>query len=227
MTKFNLHSKQTLESSAKRSKPRRRPSLNQIIVCSGLVLCLLFLAVPLWMGLAVKGRQISNADDIPKAECIMVLGARVYKDRPSHMLEGRLEAAISLYFKQKAPQILVSGGGAGTDFDEAIVMRRYLISRGVPTESIIMDHAGINTYQSCYNATFKFGYKKILIATTEYHMQRSLFLATKLGLDCYGYASPDKLAYGMPFNYGREALAKLKAIYNIYLHAPISAVQTD
>ena len=56
--------------------------------------------------------QIIDNDDYSKlddVDCILVLGAAIWKDKPSPMLQDRLLDAIALYKKGAAPKIIMSG----------------------------------------------------------------------------------------------------------------------
>lgn len=131
-----------------------------------------------------------NTDDVPVADAILVLGARVYSDgRLSLMLYDRLIAAQELYEKKKAPKLIVSGDHGQIEYDEVNAMKDFLIEQGIPSEDIFMDHAGFSTYESMYRARDIFKVKKIIIVTQEFHLTRAVFIARELGLEAYGVAS--------------------------------------
>lgn len=138
----------------------------------------------------VGSKYITSADDVPVADAILVLGARVYPDgRLSLMLKDRLIAAQELYEKNKAPKIIVSGDHGQKEYDEVNAMKDFLIEQGIPGEDIFMDHAGFSTYESMYRARDIFKVKKIIIVTQEFHLTRAIFIADELGLEAHGVAS--------------------------------------
>jgi len=56
--------------------------------------------------------------------------------------QQRLDLAVADFEKRRAPYILVSGGSvhpSGTPYNEALMMRDYLMSRGVPLDRILVD----------------------------------------------------------------------------------------
>ena len=118
--------------------------------------------------------QIINTKDLNDVDCIIVLGAGVWGDNPSPMLEDRLLKGIELYNKGVAPKIIMSGDHGQKEYDEVNIMKEYAINEGVPSEDVFMDHAGFSTYESIYRAKEIFGVKKVVIVTQEYHLYRAI-----------------------------------------------------
>jgi hypothetical protein len=60
--------------------------------------------------LSTKDRILQPEEvTVPDADCILVLGCRVYEDgTPSHMLEDRLRRGVELYEGAAAPKLLMS-----------------------------------------------------------------------------------------------------------------------
>lgn len=82
-------------------------------------------------------------DDIHAADVAIVPGNTVEKDgRPSARLRARLDQTVALYRQGLFPNIIVSGGVGIEGFDEAEVMKRYLVERGVPEGRIHVDSGG-------------------------------------------------------------------------------------
>src|ERR1044071_5996210 len=79
-------------------------------------------------------------DDIHTADVAVVLGNTVETDgRPSARLRARLDKAVELYRGGLFRHVIVSGGVGVEGFNEAEVMKSYLISQGVPEGSIVAD----------------------------------------------------------------------------------------
>lgn len=195
-------------------KPFRRLFIRLVVIGIALLILPTF-----WI--AVRSRPFIHhqLEAFNPAQAIVVLGARVYPDHPSPMLARRLDAAIALYESGLAPKILVSGASLGPDADEPARMKDYLIARGIPEQAIEQDAGGLNTYRSLARLKPLWGYHQVILATTDYHLPRSIFIARALGLEASGYPSALH-RNGYLYNYARETLAKLKALYNVYIHAP-------
>lgn len=156
---------------------------------------------------------VREAEAMPEADAVLVLGAYVHGDgSPSMVLADRLEYGYRLYELKKVKKILVSGDHGGVHYDEVNNMKNYLIAKGVPKEDIFMDHAGFDTYDSMYRAKHIFGIERLIISTQEFHIHRSIYIARSLGIDAYGFPSPNKEIYKMTYMNAREMLAHVKAV---------------
>ena len=152
-----------------------------------------------------------QAAGLADVDCIIVLGCKVWEDgRPSHMLQDRLERAISLYRLGAAPKLLMSGDHGTQEYDEVNAMKQYAIDAGIPSEHIFMDHAGFSTYETVYRAKEIFGAEKVVIVTQQYHLYRALYIAEKLGVEAYGVASDYRTYAGQTMRDLREILARCK-----------------
>ncbi len=148
------------------------------------------------------------------ADCILVLGAGVWSgERPSPMLQDRLDCGIALYESGASDKLLMSGDHGRKDYDEVNVMKAYAMERGVPSSSVFMDHAGFSTYESMYRARDIFQAKRILIVTQGYHLYRALYDARALGLDAYGVAVNDRGYAAQRYYDARELLARAKDFF--------------
>lgn len=154
--------------------------------------------------------QIINTKDLNDVDCIIVLGAGVWGDNPSPMLEDRLLKGIELYNKGVAPKIIMSGDHGQKEYDEVNIMKEYAINEGVPSEDVFMDHAGFSTYESIYRAKEIFGVKKVVIVTQEYHLYRAIYIANKLGIKAYGVNADPRDYAGQLYREVREILARNK-----------------
>lgn len=156
---------------------------------------------------------IASGDTPTGYDCILVLGASVRYDQPSHMLEDRLLTAIELYKNGAAPKLLMSGDHGSEDYDEVGVMKSFAISHGVPSEDIFMDHAGFSTYESVYRAIEIFGAKKIIIVTQKYHLYRAIYVAESLGAEVCGVDAALREYFGDLKRGVREILARNKDFF--------------
>jgi len=99
------------------------------------------------------------------ADCILVLGAGLKPDgTPNHMLEDRLEAALTLYKEGAAPKLLLTGDHGQDEYDEVNAMKNYMLDHEVPEEDIFLDHAGFSTYDSMYRAKAIFEVNTVIVA---------------------------------------------------------------
>lgn len=141
---------------------------------------------------------------------ILILGASVRRERPSPMLEDRLKKAIELYNINTQNKILVTGDHTKEDYDEVTIMKNYLLENNIPEEKIIMDPAGVSTYDSIFRVQKQLKAKKIIIVSQKYHLYRALYIANSLGIEAYGVPADDIKYKGATYREVREILARNK-----------------
>ena len=157
----------------------------------------------------VDGADYSRLKDV---DCILVLGAGLFGDKPSPMLKDRLITAVSLYKDGVAKKILMTGDHGRKCYDEVTAMKDFAVQMGVPEEDIFRDHAGFSSYDSVYRAKEVFGARKIVIVTQRYHLYRSLYVANKLGICAYGVDTNSRSYVGDTYREVREVFARFKDV---------------
>lgn len=132
----------------------------------------------------------STVDEAQPADIIVVLGAAEYRGKPSPVLRARLDHALMLYQKGFAPRILTTGGAGGDPvYTEGDVARAYLVSRGVPSEAIVVDAEGATTaYATASSAEImrRMGLKSCIVVSDGYHIFRAKRMLQSTGVKVYG-----------------------------------------
>ncbi|MBE5807501.1 MAG: YdcF family protein [Clostridiales bacterium] len=153
------------------------------------------------------------------ADYILILGCLFRRDGTlSPLLQGRADRAIDYWNEQNArggrrAVLMPSGGqGANEPMPEAEAIRRYLVSKGIPQDAIVVEDRSRNTYQNM-------AYSKELIdraqpgarvvfSTTNYHVFRSGVWAANAGLPAEGMGSKTRWWY-WPNAFMRECVGLL------------------
>lgn len=144
---------------------------------------------------------------------VIVLGCKVYGDRPSIMLMERLDAAIT-YLNENTESVCIVSGGQGKDetMSEAECMYLYLTNHGISSDRIYKEDKSTSTRQ---NLTFSYEIIKknglndnIAIVTNEFHEYRAGKIAEDLGLE-YGAVPGATTLWLFPTYYTRELFAIL------------------
>ena len=176
------------------------------------VIGLIVLGINFYVKKSTKDQIIENGDysNLKDIDCIIILGAGIWGDSPSPMLQDRLLQGIELYESNVSSKIIMSGDHGREEYDEVNVMKQYAIDNGVPSEDIFMDHAGFSSYESIYRAKEIFGAKKVVIVTQKYHLYRALHIANSLGLEAYGVGADPRQYVGAIYREIREILARNK-----------------
>jgi uncharacterized SAM-binding protein YcdF (DUF218 family) len=164
---------------------------------------------------SVRIGQQSTRDEAQPADVILVLGAAEYRGRPSPVLRARLDHALELYNRRLAPLLMTTGGAGGDPvFTEAGVGRSYLMSKGVPSESIIVEEEGESTVESTAMAgeiMRRMGLHSAIVVSDGYHIYRVKKMMQFRGLNVYGSPrkelAPDSLRER--WNYVKQAIGYL------------------
>ena len=185
--------------------------VGRVVFWVGAVLLALYLAVIAFV--AVSGYM-----DPPTGneQVVIVLGAGLHKDKPSKLLQYRLDKAYA-YAAAHPDVLVITSGGQGRDewVPEGDAMRDYLIAKGLSPDRVLAESRSTSTEEN-----FAF--------SLEIMQQQGLGAATPIvyvsnAFHCYragryaaraGFTSATALAAGTPLRsilpcYMREALALL------------------
>ena len=192
----------------KRSVWKRLPRTARRIICILLCIGILFFAV-------VEGCIMSRffdkgAEDL---DYIIVLGAQVYENGPSPILNCRLWVALQYLIENPDTICIVSGGqGYNEPFPEAVGMENYLIENGISPERIIKEPESQNTKE---NLEFS---KRLIpeddatvgVVTNNFHVFRAIQTAKRIGIsNVYGIAAYTPVGF-LPNNLLREFFGVVK-----------------
>lgn len=123
-----------------------------------------------------------------KGDTVIILGAGVNGTVPSRTLQARLAKALEYAEENPNAVFVLSGGqGPGEDISEAECMRRWLTSRGVPEERLLLEDRSTSTQENV-----RFSRKlllerdpdydgKVLLITEYYHVMRAKLMALDEG----------------------------------------------
>jgi Uncharacterized conserved protein len=132
------------------------------------------------------------------ADALVVLGASVRgPDKPSPLLQGRLDRAIEAAIESVHAKIIVTGGTPRFGTVESEVEATYLKSRGVRDSDIIRDKMTLRTSDQ---ARFikdvlvdSLKLRKIVVVSDRWHLPRALLMCKWRGVDVTGVSSKYKL----------------------------------
>jgi vancomycin permeability regulator SanA len=148
----------------------------------------------------------------------IVLGGGVGLDRPSTIVQDRLDTAKELIDKEYVDLLLLSGDNSADDYNEPQVMYDYLVQNGVPPEKLQRDFAGRSTYATCERAKKIFGVNSALLVSQDTHLPRAIYLCRHFGIDAYGVkAETETRKRTWVYQRAREFFARGKAVYNAYI----------
>ena len=180
-----------------------------ICIFSGFIISLILSLVVIESGFMIQAATKAPENNATA----IVLGCRVYDERPSLSMIERLEAAYSYLSENPNSDCVVSGGrGFGESISEAEAMYRWLIEKGIDPSRIYKEEFSTDTEE---NISFSKEIIKrnglnenIVIVTSEYHTYRAGLIAEKYDLN-YGSAPGQTAIWLFPTFYVRELYAIL------------------
>lgn len=182
-------------------------------ICLGLLGCGFVFLAGMLAFVALSGYSCQPQGD---EKVMIVLGAGLRKDKPSLLLQYRLNKAYQ-YWQEHPDVLVVTTGGQGRDetCPEGYAMKKYLIEKGIPEEQIISEEKSTSTEEN-------FLFAKELLAQRGISAQDPMVLVTN-AFHCYrgrqyakfaGFTQAYSLPAGIPVStilpcYLREVFAIL------------------
>lgn len=159
-----------------------------------------------------------HSDDPEEADYVIILGSGIRGTELSLTLKQRLDASLDYIRAHPDIPVIVSGGqGPGEAITEALAMRTYLVEeQGIDPGQVLMEDKSTSTQE---NLAFSKKiiedagneHPEIMLVTSDYHMFRAKYLASKNGFaSAYGISAPSPM-HLKPVNMIREYFAAIKA----------------
>ena len=171
---------------------------NAILAATAYLECILIGTIVLSTKAA---RKIPSFDK----DYILILGCQIKKDGTlTNLLKSRADRAVEFAKMQKNAVkkdiTFIPLGGKGDDeiIAEADAIKNYLVSIGVPENSILVENKSQNTYENLRNSMelirnhTKNDDPKIAFSTTNYHVFRSGVFASRQGIRAEGIGAKTK-----------------------------------
>jgi uncharacterized SAM-binding protein YcdF (DUF218 family) len=128
----------------------------------------------------------------PLPNAIVVLGSGLLNNEPTPTLQARLNIAVKATQSYSASIPILAAGGLGRHqvITEAQAMANYLMTHGVSPPRIILENRSTSTYENLLFAKPLLPVNaQVLLVTSDFHMQRSLAIARKVGVQVVRHAS--------------------------------------
>ncbi|WP_341517911.1 YdcF family protein [Bacillus paramobilis] len=143
---------------------------------------------------------------------VLILGAKLFGDRPSLSLQNRLDVALEYLFSHPEAKVIVSGGqGEDEDISEAHSMRNYLMVHGIDESRILIEDQSTNTYENLKFSMDLYNVKHAVVVSNTYHLYRTKIIAKRLGMKMEALAAETPIRSKRKM-YVREYAAIMKTI---------------
>lgn len=128
-------------------------------------------------------------------EYVIVLGGGTEDGEVKEGLKNRLDLTLDVYQQFPDATYLLTGGIAPYEsISEASAMRDYLVAGGMNRAQLILEEASMSTadnFDFCQSILSELGVmdERMLVITSDYHMNRALYLAYDRGYTVDGISS--------------------------------------
>ncbi|MBK7309754.1 MAG: YdcF family protein [Sphingobacteriaceae bacterium] len=116
---------------------------------------------------------------MPKVRVALVLGTSSKRANGDDNMyfNNRIKAAYDLYYYGRIQKMILSGDNSKDYYNEPKVMRKALMDMGVPDSVIVLDYAGLRTFDSMVRA------KKFLVWTPLWWCRNDFIMSAPFLLD--------------------------------------------
>ncbi|WP_354668170.1 SanA/YdcF family protein [Vibrio hepatarius] len=185
-----------------------------ILICGSAALFI----IDRWVSYQTKDQVYSESEEIGKFDVAVVLGTSKYLGKIlNDYYINRINAAVSLYRREKVENFLLSGDNAHRSYNEPWTMKRDLLKANIPEEHIFLDYAGFRTLDSIIRAKEIFETDNFLIITQKFHCERALFIANFHHINAKCFAVPGPSSHSGYKVRLREVFARVKAVLDLYI----------
>ena len=186
------------------------------LACLGAVALGSVLAIHWHVEQSAAPRLFASLEEVPTREVGLVLGTSRHRGTGlNEFYLGRIEAAADLYHAERVERLIVSGSHPSKYYDEPVAMKRDLVARDVPAESITEDGGGLRTLDSVVRAHTLEGLEAFTIISQRSHAARAVYIGINRGLDVVAYCAPDIPGPFEDLGGFREYGARVKAFLDV------------
>ena len=177
----------------------------------------LLIGTNLWIVRSTKDQVILNPDQLPDYHSVLVLGTsnRMRGGKPNPFFNLRMDKAEQLYKSKRDLEFVLSGDNRLASYNEPGMMRKALVSRGVPSSIMIQDKEGYRTFDSIIRSRDVFHATSLIIITQSFHAYRALFISNQLGIPSVVFAAQEPGEYAGIQVYFREYFARTRAVFDV------------
>lgn len=161
---------------------------------------------------AAKGKLYHQTDATPYNKIGLLLGTSKYlvDNSINPYYQNRINAAVDLIKAGKVKYIIVSGDNSRKEYNEPQMMKEDLIKAGVDSTSILLDYAGLRTFDSIIRLRENFSQQTATIISQQFHNERALYIAGREGITAIGFNAEDVHSSMERRQNIRERLARVK-----------------
>jgi SanA protein len=186
---------------------------------AGIIVALIGTICFFWVEKSSKKFLYDDTSAIPFCKTGLVLGTSAHLGNGNQNLyfTYRIDAAVKLFEAGKVRKLILSGDNRVNDYNEPKDMKKALLRRGVPDSCLVLDYAGLRTFDSMVRCKDIFGQDSVIVISQQFHNERSVFIANKIGLTAFGFNAQKvttQKTFKMKF---REFFSRIKCVLDLYV----------
>jgi len=139
----------------------------------------------------------------------------IWNKIPSDILKDRLKVAYQAHEEWKIEKIIVSWDNSYIDYNEPLIMKKYLMILWMDEEDIYLDYAWFDTYDSLYRARTIFWVNTLVLFTQDFHLKRAMYISKKLWIKTIWVETNLQKYLNEDYNNRREFFARIKAFLDV------------
>ena len=186
---------------------------------SAIALAIILTICHLSIAWSTQKQLYTLVDSIPKTKVGIVLGTsrKLSNGTKNQYFSYRIAAAKKLFDAGKIKYLILSGDNRVNNYNEPKDMQEALIEEGVPDSCLVLDYAGLRTFDSMVRCKEIFGQDSIIVISQEFHNARAVFIANKIGLTAFGFNAQKVINQKATYIKIREFFSRAKCILDLYL----------
>jgi len=161
----------------------------------------------------------SNIELLPKCHTALVPGTarQLHNGIENPYFIYRMDAAEKLFKAGKVSALILSGDNRVDDYNEPKVMKIELLKRGIPDSCMVLDYAGLRTFDSMVRCREIFGQDSVIVVSQEFQNARAVYIGRKNGLVAFGFNAQNVSGQQSVKTRLREFFSRIKCILDIYV----------
>ena len=166
-----------------------------------------------------QSQLYTDVKKLPKTKVGIVLGtSRLLRNGTENLyFSYRIAAAKKLFDSKKISYLILSGDNRVNEYNEPKDMHDALVAKGIPDSCLIMDYAGLRTFDSMVRCKEIFGQDSVIIISQEFHNIRALYIGNKIGLTAFGFNAEKVTTQESTKIKIREFFSRTKCILDLYI----------
>lgn len=193
--------------------------LFKVLFYSALAIILTCSVCHITIAKSTKAQLHDSVKTIPKTKVGIVLGtSRLLRNGTKNLyFSYRIQAAKKLFDAKKVSYLILSGDNRVDEYNEPKDMHDALLKVGIPDSCMVLDYAGLRTFDSMVRCKEIFGQDSVIVISQEFHNARAVYIANKIGLTAFGFNATKVTTQQTTKIKIREFFSRTKCILDIYV----------